>query len=244
MPWGPTVANWQPGRLAWVDLESTATTTPSTADQSDARRGLRLSWPGPAIRTGVAFPTWSHDGESIVYVSVACPDPGHTDGCGTQDGRLDKGAADLYEVPYANGRVAPRRRSRARRAPTHEEYYPAFSPDDKLIAFTRVPSGEDDVRQPKPPRCSSFPTRAPRRRRASRPTIRRRAAASRAPASTTTGPSGRRTAPTVGNKTYYWLIFSSNRYGLPAVTTSSNGDDRRSGVAALHHRRRRGPDGR
>ena len=27
MPWGQGSPNWQPGRLAWVDLQSTATTT-------------------------------------------------------------------------------------------------------------------------------------------------------------------------------------------------------------------------
>ena len=30
-------------------------------------------------------------------------------------------------------------------------------------------------------------------------------------------------AKTVGSRTYYWLIYSSNRYGLPTVTTTFNG---------------------
>ena len=39
---------------------------------------------------------------------------------------------------------------------------------------------------------------------------------------------------TVGNKTYYWMIFSSNRYGLPPVTTSSNGQTKIVQVSQLY----------
>ena len=99
MPWGQGSPNWQPGRLAWVDLNSTATTTTNgqTNPTPNAAFGFldRTGDPHPAA----AFPTWSHDGKSIVYVSVACPNPGQQNGCGTQDGRLYKGAADLYEAP-------------------------------------------------------------------------------------------------------------------------------------------------
>jgi len=39
---------------------------------------------------------------------------------------------------------------------------------------------------------------------------------------------------TSGNDTYYWLIFSSNRYGLPPVTTSSNGQTKTVQVSQLY----------
>ncbi|HXU06153.1 MAG TPA: hypothetical protein VN903_34600, partial [Polyangia bacterium] len=141
MPWGQNSPNWQPGRLAWVDLKSTATTTTNGQVNPTLNTAFgflqRTGDPNPAA----AFPTWSHDGNSIVYVSVACPSPGQQNGCGTQDGRLYKGAADLYEVPYANkagGTATPVAGAATLDA---EEYYPSFSPDDKLIAFTRIPSG-------------------------------------------------------------------------------------------------------
>jgi hypothetical protein len=38
----------------------------------------------------------------------------------------------------------------------------------------------------------------------------------------------------VGASTYYWLIFSSNRYGLPPVTTSSNGQSKTVQVSQLY----------
>src|SRR4029077_2131444 len=128
-PWGVGTPNWQPGRLAWGDIKSTATTlnngqpipTPGTAFDHLAR----TNDPHPAA----AFPTWSHDGMSIVYSSTECPMPGMTNGCGTQDGRLNKGATDLYEIPYGNraGGVAVPVGGAA--TSDHEEYYASFSPD-------------------------------------------------------------------------------------------------------------------
>ena len=95
-----------------------------------------------------AFPTWSHDGKSIVYVSVACPNPGQQNGCGTQDGRLYKGAADLYEVPYGNKLGGTATPVAGASTTDNEEYYPAFSPDDKLLAFTRVTAGQEMFANP------------------------------------------------------------------------------------------------
>ena len=148
MPWGQGSPNWQPGRLAWVDLKSTATTT--TNGQTNPTRGVAWDY---LTRTGdphpaAAFPTWSRDGNSIVYVSVACPNPGQQNGCGTQDGRLYKGAADLYEIPYANKAGGAATPVAGASSPDHEEYYPAFSPDDKLLAFTRVPLAQEMFANP------------------------------------------------------------------------------------------------
>ena len=39
---------------------------------------------------------------------------------------------------------------------------------------------------------------------------------------------------TVGTKTYYWMIFSSNRYGLPPVTTTANGTTKVIQVSQLY----------
>jgi len=231
-PWGQGSPNWQPGRLAWVDLQSTATTT--TNGQVNPTRGVAFDY---LTRTGdtnaAAFPTWSHDGSTIVYVSVPCPSPGVQNGCGTQDGRLYKGAADLYQVPFGNKAGGAATPVPGASTPGAEEYYPAFSPDDRLIAYTRVPKGEEMFANPSaemwvvpfgnggqaqrlaandPPSCSGKAS----------------------PGVNNHWPKWSPTRTTVGSKTYYWLIFSSNRYGLPPVTTSSGGSTKIVQVSQLY----------
>jgi hypothetical protein len=216
-PWGSGGSpNWQPGRLAWVDLLSTASTM---------YNGMMIPTVGVAFdflaRTGdnnaAAFPTWSRDGNTIVYVSVACPQPGVQNQCGTQDGRLYKGAADLYQVPFNNRAGGPATPVAGASTAGNEEYYPAFSPDDRLLAFTRIPAGEEMYANPKaelyvvpfqsgaqakrlmandPPACSGKVS----------------------PGVNNHWPKWSPTRTTVGSRTYYWMIFSSNRYGIPPVT--------------------------
>jgi hypothetical protein len=222
MPWGPPVGpNWQPGRLAWVDVRSTATML--TGRQSDPKQGEAFGFlarngdPHPAA----AFPTWSHDGESIVYVSVACPDPGHMDGCGTLDGRLAKGPADLYEVPYANKAGGAATPVPGASTVENDEYYPALSPDDRLLAFTRVKAGQTMYAN-KTAEMFVVPRRPSAgeatRLRANDPPV---CSGKSSPGVNNHWPKWSPDSATVGNKTYYWLIFSSNRYGLPAVTPSN-----------------------
>jgi WD40-like Beta Propeller Repeat len=233
MPWGQGSPNWQPGRLAWVDLKSTATTT--TNGQVNPTPGVAF---GILNRTGdphpaAAFPTWSHDGSSIVYVSAACPNPGQTNGCGTQDGRLYKGPADLYEIPYADKAGGTATPVAGASTPDNEEYYPAFSPDDHLIAFTRVPLGLEMFANP-----SAELWIVPHQTGA----VAKRLAANDPPACSGKASPGvnnhwPKWSPdrqTVGNKTYYWMIFSSNRYGLPPVTTSVNGQSKTVQVSQLY----------
>jgi len=235
MPWGQGSPNWQPGRLAWIDLKSSMTTT--TNGQTNPTRGVAFDYlpvsgdPHPAA----AFPTWSHDGNSIVYVSVACPSPGQQNGCGTQDGRLYKGAADLYEVPYANRAGGTATAVPGASTADFEEYYPAFSPDDKLIAYTRVPAGLEMFANP-----SAEMWVVPHQAGAAAQS--QRLGANDPPAcSGKTSPGVNNHWPrwspdgvAVGTSTYYWLIFSSNRYGLPPVTTSSNGQSKTVQVSQLY----------
>jgi len=233
MPWGQGSPNWQPGRLAWVDLKSTATTT--TNGQVNPTRGVAFDY---LTRTGdphpaAAFPTWSRDGNSIVYVSVACPNPGQQNGCGTQDGRLYKGAADLYEVPYGNKAGGAATPVAGAATPDAEEYYPAFSPDDKLIAFTRVPAGQEMFANPNAelyvvPRQTG--ARAQRLAANDPPACSNKIS----PGVNNHWPKWSPDRVTSGNDTYYWLIFSSNRYGLPPVTTSTNGQSKTVQVSQLY----------
>ena len=233
MPWGQSSPNWQPGRLAWVDVNSTATTT--TNGQVNPTRGVAFDYlartndPHPAA----AFPTWSHDGNSIVYVSVACPNPGNANGCGTQDGRLFKGPADLYEIPYANkagGNATP---VAGASTPDYEEYYPAFSPDDKLIAYTRVPLGQEMYANPSAEMYVTFhqPGAQPQRLGANDPP---KCSGKASPGVNNHWPRWSPDRATVGTKTYYWMIFSSNRYGLPPVTTTANGTTKVVQVSQLY----------
>jgi hypothetical protein len=233
MPWGQGSPNWQPGRLAWVDLNSTATTTTNgqTNPTPNAAFGFldRTGDPHPAA----AFPTWSHDGKSIVYVSVACPNPGQQNGCGTQDGRLYKGAADLYEVPYGNKTGGTATPVAGASTTDNEEYYPAFSPDDKLIAFTRVTAGQEMFANPNAEMwvVSHQAGAQAKRLAANDPPA---CSGKSSPGVNNHWPKWSPDRLTYDNRTYYWLIFSSNRYGLPPVTTSANGQTKTVQVSQLY----------
>jgi hypothetical protein len=232
MPWGPGGPNYQPGRLAWVDLKSTATTT--TNGQTNPTPGVAFDF---LARTGdphpaAAFPAWSRDGSSIVYVSVECPKPGEL-GCGTQDGRLYKGAADLYEIPYANKAGGAAKPVAGASTPDYEEYYPALSPDDRLIAFTRVSRGQEMFANPS---AEMFVVNRQAGAQAQRLAANDPPACSgkSSPGVNNHWPKWSPDRATAGNKTYYWLIFSSNRYGLPPVTTSVNGQTKIVQVSQLY----------
>ena len=100
------------GTLHWVQVDGTASGT--LARTGDARKATE--------------PTFSHDGLNVVYVSATS----------LTDGRLADGPADLYAIPYANragGAAVP---LPGASDPAATEFYPAFSPDDTLVAFTRI----------------------------------------------------------------------------------------------------------
>src|SRR3954468_1113011 len=125
--------------------------TYSTAHWSDGDRiallsdtGTALHWvevsgntSGTLARTGdvnkVTEPSFSHDGKNVVYVSAASA---------IIDGRLNTGPADLFAVPYQDRAGGTAKPLPGASDPNFTEYYPAFSPDDKLVAFTRVPGVE------------------------------------------------------------------------------------------------------
>jgi hypothetical protein len=188
-------------QLAWLDVEAPPATNgcPERGKHFDfiARNG---------DPRGAANPAWSHDGRTIVYSSTNA----------NVDGRLGTGASDLYQVPYGDRRGGDATPLAGAADPGYEEYYPAFSPDDKLVVYDRVPAGGTMYANPKaelfvvpvdgdgeafrlpandPPVCSGL-------------------------ASPGVNNHWAKWAPDVsvdGDRTYYWLIFSSNRYGTPAV---------------------------
>jgi hypothetical protein len=192
MPW--VTASSKPAKLTWYNLDAAAPAMPGmvmpgvqfgeVARQGDSR--------------GAAAPTWSHDGATIVYCS--------TQG-GNQDGALAKGATDLYSVPFADGAGGPAKPLPGASDPAFEEYYPAYSPDDRLIAYNRVPAGENMYANPLS-ELYVLPAQGG---------VATRLAANDPPACTGRKSPGvnnvwGRWSPTVassGVKRYYWLLFSS-----------------------------------
>jgi hypothetical protein len=140
-------------QLAWINLEWTGSADagdrPSAAPAAPSNGG----W-GILKRTGdtnsAGAPNWSNDGTTIAYTSVDQ---------GTEDGRLSAPkagtSADIYTVPYtanppgtpggAGGAATP---LPGASDTAYNEYFPAFSPDDALIAFNRVPSTASMYEQP------------------------------------------------------------------------------------------------
>lgn len=109
-----------------------------------------------------AMPTWSPDGETIVYVS--------TDG--ELDGRTTSAACDLFQVPFNDGLGGNATPVAGASNPNRQEFYPAFSPDGDILAFNtaegetfdapdaelHVLLGGQDVRlrANDPPACAPF----------------------------------------------------------------------------------------
>lgn len=182
--------------IIWTDLEATSA-------EQNAGWGIIARTGDTGLPTGA---TWSHDGKTIVYTSVT----GGTVDTGIRI--LSGGRGSLYAVPYGDkmgGAAAP---VTGANDPLFHAYYPSFSSDDRLIAFTRAPSSGESYDVPRaevfvvnrdgaaaatrlaandPPQCSgkvspgvtnSWPKWGPA------PTVR-----------------------AVGGKTYYWLTFSSKR---------------------------------
>ncbi len=177
------------GELIWVDLEAQSAAQGS-AWGIIARNGDNL---------GVGSPTWSHDGNTIVYVSTDVQ----------TTGRLDNGIGDLYAVPY-NDRAGGTATPIAGAATTeHAEYYPAFSPDDSLLIYNRIPMGQNMYNAPNAelfaiPASGGTPTRLA----ANDPP---QCSGKVSPGVTNSWPKWSPQAQTVNGKTYYWTIFSSTR---------------------------------
>jgi hypothetical protein len=110
-----------------------------------------IGW-GTITRTGdtksAGAPSWSNDGTNVAYASTDY---------GTKDGRMDcehmsmagntatSCTSDIRVVPYNAKAGAPGGAGGTSVAlpgasdPAQNEYYPAWSPDDQIIAFNRVP---------------------------------------------------------------------------------------------------------
>jgi len=142
-----SATNGQDDVLLWLDLEADADISdevppPESNTQQEAKQARddailaaegsawgRLATVGESNHA--VTPDWSHDGERIVYVSTDDSPNGHTS--------YDSMRADLYMVPFASGNGGEVEPLAGASSDDHYEYYPAFSGDDALIAFTRAP---------------------------------------------------------------------------------------------------------
>lgn len=138
-------------RLAWFDLETalevsaevppnTVTTGPTRNEMQEQRNALLAQAQGNAwdvLATNgesrhAVTPAFSNDGTTIAYVSTDLAPNGHP----AYEARI----ADIMLVPYADrqgGSVTP---LSGAASPDFLEYYPEFSADDRLVAFTRAPN--------------------------------------------------------------------------------------------------------
>ena len=194
------------GELQWVDVGMQS----GNARGAIARNGTQA--PGPLA----GAPAFSHDGKTIVYTATNHAADGRLGGY-IYDTKDMGSKADLYSVPYndrAGGAVTPIPGASDQ---VWQEYYPAFSPDDRLLAFNRTGADQNMYNQPLAevfviPSGGGIATRL---------------AANDPPAcSGRTSPgvtnSWPKWAPSVvqasGGRTFYWLVFSSTRAGsLPQL---------------------------
>ena len=219
---GTTPSYATPGALATMQTLH-GIPTYSAAHWSDGDRVTLLSDTGSALhwvevsgntsgtlaRTGdvnkVTEPSFSHDGKNVVYVS----------GNAIIDGRLDTGPADLFAVPYQNRAGGTAKPLPGASEPNFTEYYPAFSPDDRFVAFTRVPGSESAYSNPHAEvyllpfngGVGGTPVRLPANDAAAcqLTTV--------SPGLTNDWPKWSPRSISAGGKTYYWLTFSSKRAG-------------------------------
>jgi hypothetical protein len=141
--------------LIWIDLETTATITTDmagscTADYCDDRNMAMLAreeqilavkgtaWGTVATATGsISNPDFKKSGDAVAYSVSESSEDGHPD--------WHNNTSDIYLAPYSRtgGTGGP---LAGASDPTQLEYYPAFSPDDALIAFTRAPAPSNQTR--------------------------------------------------------------------------------------------------
>jgi len=145
--------------------------------------------------------------------------------------------ADLYTVPFNNragGNITP---VAGASDPSVQEYYPAFSPDDAMIAFNRIPNDKNMYNQPLS-EVWIVPSSG--------------GTATRLAANDPPGCSGKvspgvtnswaKWAPDMssasGGRTFYWIVFSSTRAGtLPQLYVTPG-----VGFSGVTHRRGEGTD--
>jgi hypothetical protein len=242
--WGNSADQNDSPHLAWINIEAPmrhvkqnsdpanwafASYAPNTGISSGNGIGF-LAHTGDA--GGAATPSWSHDGMTIAYASTNASISGRLNIEAANVSDMDTnplirgtkqnpnparkpGLTDIYTVPFAGGLGGAAKPVSGAATPDFEEYYPAYSPDDAFIAYTRVPAGQVMYANPnaeiavvpaaggaamslvanKPPACTGATS----------------------PGVNNHWPKWSPDFESTSQGTFYWLIFSSNRAGLPPV---------------------------
>jgi hypothetical protein len=246
-PWVYSGCSAQPnGYLAWIDLAAGGV-GPEAGSNSNT---LSLDFMGDLGTTfgfvermgdsnGVEFPNWSHDGSTIVYVSTNVGQDGRLAGQSyPNDGGGPPAAdeiADLYTVPFNAKKGGMATPVPGASDPNVNEYYPSFSEDDKLIAFDRaVKDGPQGMYYDPYAEVYVVPASgaaAPTRLQANDPPSCEGTPSS--PGVTNSWPKWSPDVETCADgNTYYWIVFSSTREGLPFnLVGPDGGQNFKKGVA-------------
>jgi hypothetical protein len=255
----PCPAKIVTSQLAWINLEWAATGDAGGGGRPSAAPGAPNNggW-GILARTGdsnsAGTPNWSNDGTTVLYTSA--PE-------GTIDGRLQgpvaagwipegvanltttqpaltpPGSADISWIPYAAGAGGTATALAGANTTSLNEYFPAFSPDDKLVAFNAAPATVSMYEQPnaevwvvpfnggtggtavrlaanEPVACTGLVS----------PGVQNtwpKWAPNPIPASDGGADGGVPTPQVINGFTYYWITFSSTRSATSQATGASNG---------------------
>jgi hypothetical protein len=222
-----TPAARAPLNKSW-GLSATSKAHWSTGDYSmivgtneGALRWINLSEPDPAKNSGLlartgdsrfAFsPTWSADGTRIVYASMneavsATGVPVRNGGIGGTDG-------DLRLIPYGDHLGGTSTAIPGASDPAFNEYYPALSPDDALLAYTRAPAADKTwayANKNAEVMVIASAGGTPTRLAANDPPA---CTGARSPGVTNSWPKWAPSVESSGDQKIYWLTFSSLRFG-------------------------------
>jgi hypothetical protein len=198
------------GDLTWIQLDG-------------ARQGIMARTGDTRLATA---PTFRHDGTGLVYVSTNS----------ISVGRQAAGPSDLYSVPYAGGAGGPAAPVAGAADPDSTEYYPAFSPDDSFIAFTRI-AGSGVVYSVPEAEVFVVPSAggvATRLKANDAPSCQKDL---QSPGLTNDWPKWSPDATRANGKTYYWITFSSQRTGVPQLYVTAlvvDGTGKLSSYPALY----------
>ncbi len=190
-----TSASGQNTHLLWIDLQA-ASQTQGVGWGEFARNGD----PNPAA----AYPFVSHDGQHIVYTSAPAANP---------SGIVTSG--DLYTVDYGNRAGGSALPVAGAATKDWNEFYPALSPDDAIIAYTRLPDGQNSYDNALAEiMLISAKGGTPVRPVANDPGT---CLGKSSPGITNSWPKWSPVASSASGRTYYWIIFSSTRSGNPQL---------------------------
>ncbi len=224
IPWQAIGGDQNPSNLIWIDL-STTNAPYFVQNGTEAMSAGALPASGFYANQGKTYgfiqrtgdsnsassPAWNHQGNQIVYASNNAP----------KSGRLDVGMSDLYTVPFdANAKTGGAAKPlQGASDPQFNEYYPAFSPDDKYIAYNRGPGGKSMFYQSQGevfvvPSAGGTATRLEANSPPSCMGV-------TSPGVTNSWPRWSPEHPSCGTSTYYWLIFSSSRMQVPFKVTTT-----------------------